>query len=341
MSAKRKAVEAKPLELAIVVEGKIIESNFSVFREDAEKQIEAINFSLITDEDFDQADVDAKGLKRFEDMLSTTKAGFLRQMKEVNTLLESVDGLAALARKARLELQKRVENRKAEIREGIIRDGLAALEIPSREFTARIQEAIKGKKALAKMQEAVTEVVQEINAGIGSNRITLQMARAEHGDGIAYTESDFLTLAPAAAKVEMERRIERHRAALKEAEQKAEIERLRKEAEEKARQERLAEQARVETERAKEQAAQPEPAPAPAVAPAPTVAPAPAVAPAGPQAMREETAEEEMETFLTILRTALAPVKAARAALKHPANIEAAKHFAVNLNESFGKLLAN
>ena len=331
MSAKRKAVEAKPLELAIVVEGKIIESNFTLFREEAERQIEGISFDLVTDEDFDRADIDAKGLKRFEDTLATTKSDFLKQMDEVNALLESVDGLSALARKARLELQKRVDSRKAEIREGIVRDGLAALEMTCREFSERIQEAIKGKKSLAKMQEAVTEVVETINAGILSNREILDKARAEHGEGIAYSESAFLCMAPESARTEMERRIERHRASLKEAEQKAEIERLRKEAEEKARQERLAAQARVETERVKEEVAAP---PAAAVAPAP-------VEQAAAPIMREETAPEELETFLRILRASFAPVKEARAALKHPANIEAAKQFADTLGTAFVKLQGN
>ena len=98
----------KSIELSIAVEGKIISSNFDEFREMAKAQIEAINFNLKTDEDFDRADEDAKGLKKFEASLSQGKVDFIKQIDEVNRLLESVDELSGLARDTRLNLEKRV-----------------------------------------------------------------------------------------------------------------------------------------------------------------------------------------------------------------------------------------
>lgn len=338
MSAKRKTAEAEPLQLAIVVEGKIIESNFDSFRDYAESQIDAISFDLVTDEDFDRADKDAKGLKAFEDTLTAKKTDFLRQMDEVNALLEKVDALTAHARTKRLDLEKRVKANKEAIRDGIVRDGIAALDAKCREFSEKIAEAIKGKKSLVKMQEAVTEVVDFLNAQTAANRAIFNAAQQEHGEAVAFGENALLVMDQASAKVEMERRIERHRTALREAAQKAEIERLRREAEEKARQERLAEQARIETERVKQQAAQeaatpaPQPAPAPAVAPVVQSAPVVAIQPAG------QTAPEEMAAFIETLKASFAPVKAARANLQHPSNIEAAKQFADTLGAAFVKL---
>lgn len=328
MSAKRKTAEAEPLQLAIVVEGKIIESNFDSFREYAESQIDAISFDLKTDEDFDRADKDAKGLKAFEETLTAKKTDFLRQMDEVNALLEKVDALTAHARTVRLDLEKRVKANKESIREGIVRDGISAMDVKCREFTEKIAEAIKGKKSLVKMQEAVTEVVEFLNGQTAANRAIFNAAQQEHGEAVAYGENSFLVMDHATAKVEMERRIERHRTALREAAQKAEIERLRKEAEEKAeaeRQQSIAEQVKRNAE-----SAQPAPQPAPA---APAVQSAPVAQPTAGQ-----TAAEEMAAFIETLKAAFAPVKAARANLKHPANVEAAKQFAETLGTAFVKL---
>jgi len=355
MSAKRKT--EKPLELAIAVEGKVITSNFEAYKEYAEAQIEAISFDLKTDEDFDRAADDAKGLKAFETRLTTAKADFLAQMDEVNNLLESVDALGSLARKVRLELEKLVKSKKEEVREGIIRDGIAALDVRNREFTDRIGEAIKGKSSLGKMQEAVTQVVDQINAQIEANRDTYAKGGDEYGAAVAHGEDAFLCLTVEAAKVEMERRIERHCAALKEADLKKERDRLQRdrlqrEADEKARQERLAEQARQETARVAAQAAEeatqiPTPAGSTQRAVA-TVEPlvGEASPPSGvdalPQgdtgAMHEENEAEELETFIRILKAAFVPVKQARTALKHPGNIAKAEAFAVGLGAAWKTL---
>jgi hypothetical protein len=331
MSAKRKTAGDKPLELSIAVKGEIVSSNFEDFKAFAESQIMAISFDLKTDEDFAQADEDAKGLKKFEGTLTQAKADALAQMDELNSLLASVDGLGEFARSTRLELERRVKARKQEVRDGIVRDGIAALEVRNREFSDMIGEAIKGKSSLVKMQEAVTETVLNINDRIRTNSILHEKAEEMFGDAVAYGRDAFVCLTVEAAKVEMERRIERHRAALKEAELKAEAARLRKEQDERDRLDRLA--AQQEAERARqEKAAQeaPAPEPAPVVKESlPTAATdnRPVTVPA-PSVMREETEQEERETFTKILMSAFAPVKEARKALKHRANIDRAQAFA-------------
>ncbi len=335
MSAKRKTAEAQPLELSIAVKGEIVSSNFEDFKAFAEAQIMAISFDLKTDEDFAQADEDAKGLKKFEGTLTQAKADALAQMDELNSLLASVDELGGLARNTRLELEKRVKARKTEVREGIIRDGIAALEVTNREFSDMIGEAIKGKSSLVKMQEAVTETVESINERIRANREIFTTAYQEFGNAVAYGEELFIAMAPEAAKVEMERRIERHRAAIKEAELKAEAEKLRKEKEERDALDRLAAQQEAERqEKAAQEAPTPESEPVvkeslptatpETVNPSVTVAtPEPEPAPAPP-----ESETEERVRFQDIVKSAFAPIKEARASLKHPANIALAQAFA-------------
>ena len=339
MSTKRKT--EKPLELAIAVEGKVITSNFEAYKGYAEAQIEAISFDLKTDEDFDRADKDAKGLKAFELRLSQAKTDFLAQMDEVNNLLESVDALGSLARKVRLELEKLVKSKKEEVREGIIRDGITALDVRNREFTDRIGEAIKGKSSLVKMQEAVTQVVDQINAQIEANRDTYAKGGDEYGAAVAHGEDAFLCLTVEAAKVEMERRIERHCAALKEAEIKKERDRLQREADEKARQERLAAQAAEEATQIPTPTGSTQRAVA-TVEPLEGEASPPSGVDALPQgdtgAMHEENEAEELETFISLLKAAFVPVKQARTALKHPGNIAKAEAFAVGLGAAWKTL---
>jgi hypothetical protein len=341
MSAKIKAKE-RPLELSIAVKGEIVSSNFDDFKAFAESQIMAISFDLKTDEDFEQAEEDAKGLKKFEATLAKSKTDALAQMDELNALLGSVDGLCEFARSTRLELERRVKARKQEVRDGIVRDGIAVLEVKNREFTDMIGDAIKGKSSLVKMQEAVTAVVETVNARIRTNRAVFAQASEAHGDAVAYGEEAFLALTVETAKVEMERRIERHRAALKEAELKAERDRLQREADERARQERLAEQARAETERVRQQAAEeskPADAPIPEAPKVETPAPAPAPTPAQPATQAAgQTAAEEMECFLSVLTAAFAPAKEARAQLRHAENIQRAGAFAEALGAAFKAL---
>ena len=324
MPAKKKTVvtESASLELAIAVEGKIINSNFEIFREMAESMIDNISFDLKTDEDFEQADNDAKRLKKFEESLVQGKKDFLKQMDEVNSLLEGVSKLGDLSRSTRLELEKKIKEKKLSVREDIVRDALKAIRAQSREFTEAIQESMKGKSSLVKIQEAVTAVVNQINARIESNQLLFASAQEEHGDAVAYGESSFITLTVESAKIEIERRVERHKAALKEAELKKENERLRKEEEER---QKAAEPAPVpQSESAKEvnfkagATYQPVPTPIPIHT-----------------AVIELTQEQEAQEFFNIIIGAFAPVKRARESLKHEKNITAAQNFADKLGAAW------
>lgn len=292
-------------ELVIAVEGKVINSNFEAYKEYATSQIEGISFDLKTDEDFDRAELDAKGLKNLECRLTKAKADFLAQMDEVNQLLGSVDELGNLARETRLELEKLVKRRKTEVREAIIRDGIAALEVRTREFSDMISEAIKGKSALSKMQDAVTAVVESINERIDANRVLFKKAASEHGDAVAYAQDAFVCLPVDVAVVEMERRIERHRAAIKESKLKAEAEKLRREAQ--------------PTESVIEQVG--------TLPPTKDV-----VSPAG------LSQEQEWASFLGLTKAAFAPLKTARSQLRHGANVSRAQDFADALSVAWKQL---
>lgn len=322
MSAKLKPVAEKPLTLAISVKGEIVKSNFPEFREWAEERIAAINFDLTTDEDFGQAKLDEKSLKEFEEKLGEAEERALREMDEVYALINGTRELKGYAREKRLELSKKVKARAEEIRAELLKDGYAALDHDCRKFRDLIDASIKGKSSLEKMREAISEVVEEANSEVAKIRTLFKAAMEEHGDAVAYGEKELLSQDPESVRIELERRVERHRAALREAALKAEAEKLRKEAEEKARKEAEAARAAAEAE---PQAKQPE---FPASNPAQTPEPNPESVVKVAIATESDDPAEEMEAFKATLRSALAPVKAARAALKHPENIKAGEEFA-------------
>lgn len=326
MSAKVK--EAKPLTLSISVKGEIVKSNFDAFRTRAEERIEAINYDLKTDDDFSQAKLDEKELKEFEANLTDAEERALKEMDDVYQLIQGTRELKGYARDTRLLLSRKVKERNEELRASLLHDGYAALDHDCRRFRDAINAAIKGKSSLAKMQEAITEVVDDSNASVSKVKELIEAAHESHGDPVSYGQLDLLGNDPESVRVELERRIERHRAALREAELKAEAEKLRKEAEEKAKAERestLTER-EIETSRTEEESPFAE-TPKPAAA-QPVEAPA------------NESAEEEMTRFLSALMAAFAPVKELRGKLKHPENIERAAAFADALGSAWKQLKA-
>lgn len=326
--------QERTTELSIAVKGEIISSNFDAYKEYAIAQIQSINLDLKTDEDFEQAAKDVKGLKAFEDRLKQAEVDFLSQMDEVDALLKNIRDLGGLSRETRLNAEKRINARKAEVRDGIIRDGIAALVIRNREFSDMIGDAIKGKSSLTKMQEAVTVVVESVNARIRANLEVFAKASDEHGDAVAYGKDTFCALTVEAAKVEMERRIERHRASLKEAELKAERDRLQREANDRAKQEaaeKAAQTISTPLERTPEAVATVEPSGVGASLQSSDDA-------LPPKAKASQSASEEMECFISVLSAAFAPAKEARASLKHPENIKLAAAFAESLGTAFRAL---
>ncbi len=317
MSAtKIKETADKPITLSISVKGEIVQSNFAEFRSWAEDQIEGINYDLSTDEDFGQAKLDEKSLKDFEDKLAQAEDRALKEMDEVYALINGTRDLKGKAREARLGLARKVKARAEEIRKELLEAGFRDLDHDCRKFREAITASIKGKSSLEKMREAIAKVVDDANAAVAKIRELFAAAMDEHGDAVAYGEKELLSQDSESVRVELERRVERHRAALREAELKAQAEKLRKEAEEKAK----AEESQPMAEKTKPIVPQPKPAGLGRNAKLPTG--------------KSEDPAEEMEGFKAVLKSAFGPVKEARAALKFPENIKAGEEFARLMTEA-------
>lgn len=182
--------ESKPAAVAEVIDdlpaltvqlvGQVTASNLADFKTAVTARIQAINTTLVTDNDFATADKMVKFLDDGEKRLDLVKSQALAQTASIDELFRTIDGLKAEMRSKRLTLDKLVkaekENRKAEI----VRDSADQLTAHIRALRQRVGvdfqnpvvsfgDAIKGLKSLDSMRDKVS--VALANAKIEANAI--------------------------------------------------------------------------------------------------------------------------------------------------------------------------
>ncbi|WP_230596833.1 hypothetical protein [Xanthomonas albilineans] len=187
--------------LNIQVSGMVTASNLAEFRGEAMSVLQRINRNLQTDEDFADAEQTVKWCKGVEDRIDTTKQQVLGQTADIDAVFRTLDEVSGEARKIRLELDRLVkvekENRRGQIvAAGVqaVRDhyaainaslGAHALAVPAT-LPADIGAAIKGKKSLSSMQDAVSTTAA--NAKIAASqqadrvRACIHVLEMEMGD---------------------------------------------------------------------------------------------------------------------------------------------------------------
>lgn len=273
-----KAPETLPA-LRIEVTGMVTASNLAEFKQTALTAIRAVNRDLTTDADFLDAAAAVKWCGDVEERLEAAKQHALSQTASIDALFKTIDDISAEARAVRLELDKLVTKRKAEIKEGIVLKAKAAYEahvdalkrecgiwtlIPAPDFPG----AAKNKRTLASLQDAVDVALAngKIAADAMAKSIREKLA-ALAADGAVYeflfSDRPALVQKPLDdLKTIIAARISEHKA--KEAARlEAETARIRAEEQAKAQREAAAKVAAdAAAARAMEQ-----PAPAPAVAP--------------------------------------------------------------------------
>lgn len=165
--------------LRVEVTGMVTASNLAEFKSSALSVLGSINRDLQTDEDFANAEQTVKWAKGVEDRLAVTKDQVLSQTADIEAVFRTIDEVSAETRRVRLELDRLVkaekENRKGEIvqkarvayseHEAALRAETKDvwITLPAPDFAG----AIKGKKSLASMQDAVDTVMA--NAKITAN----------------------------------------------------------------------------------------------------------------------------------------------------------------------------
>jgi putative phage-type endonuclease len=189
--------------LSIQVTGMVTASNLAEFKENALAVLGSINRELESDEDFANAEKTVSWCKGVEERLEATKQQVLGQTADIDAVFRTMDDVSAETRKIRLELDKLVTKRKEERRTEIANKarlavddhirvinetlGAHALPMPP-SLVGEISAAMKGKRSLASMQDAVGTVANnaKISASQAADRIRANVAiLAQHADHAA------------------------------------------------------------------------------------------------------------------------------------------------------------
>lgn len=300
------------LTLAIEAKGEVISSNFPAFAGMVRARLGEINRELATDEDFDQADSDAKAIANAEAALKEAKEKALADAEQLHQLFEQIDGLSGDLAKARLDLTRQITKRKEEVKAELVDAALAEFDIDPamarREFTKAIAEAMKGKRTVETMRQAATVYVTIRRATIHKSRAAIESFEAAHGAELTMDKRELELKTPDSVEAELRRRFEVAKAA-KEAEQlRAEVAAAKAEAD--------------KANALREEAAKPA---APPAAPKVEIQ-APAI---DGEAM---TADEEWFAFKAAVILAFTELKAARGKLTHSKNTAKAQGLANGFN---------
>lgn len=275
------AIKALPA-LILQIRGEVVSQNLDVFKEAAEQFIANIRTDLNTDQDFADAASTVGFCEDAEKRLEMVKAQAQAQAKSIDEVFQAIDHIKALLRAKRLDLDKKVEARKASIRAEVIAEHQALLDAHVKHLNeslgqqwiqrevADFQGAIKGKRTIVSLREAAGVLLTQRKLALNEVRDTLQANRAALVDDDKkdwfFLFADFATLGkkPREDFLLLARaRVQTHKNVEAEERRKAE-ERQRVEAERAA-----------EAERARQAAAAAPPPPAPASAPALPPAPPP------------------------------------------------------------------
>lgn len=262
-----KPVAALPVVFDMRVEGRLVSCNLEAYKPAALAYISEINTTLTTDQDFADAEADAKFCRDSASKLKLAIEQALGQMGDINAAIGTVREIAAAFDAKGLALEKLVKSEKDSRREAIVVGATQALRKHIEGLNQRLGRAympaipadfagaIKGKRNLDSMQDAVdTELARaKIAANDTADRIDLNLKHLrENADGYQALFPDTASIvlkAPEDLQRLVKARIDEHKAA---EEKRLEAERERIRAEEAARLEReaKAEADRIERERA-------------------------------------------------------------------------------------------
>lgn len=268
-------VVAEPVEslpaVAVQLQGSLaVVSNLDKVAVAVRAFIDGMVAKPATDQEFADAEAECKALKKGEEAMKAAVANALAQVSDVEAFTRTANDLADLMRTTRLAREKLVaaekESRKAEIvasAQANLDQHIAALNqqrlganwIPR--VAGGFAEAIRGKKSLDNMRDAIAVVLTnakaDANALAGRLEANRQHLRQDDGDWIALF-ADFAAVgskAPEDFQALAALRIGQHRQA--EAKRlEAERERIRQEEETRAQRAAAAEAARVAADQARQ-----------------------------------------------------------------------------------------
>jgi putative phage-type endonuclease len=294
--------------LRIEVTGAVTASNLAEFKATALATIRSVNRTLTTDQHFADAERAVKWCADVEARLKAAKEHALSQTADIDALFKALDDIGAEARTVRLDLDKLVTRRKAEVKEEAVCAARRALDQHVAELNAELAPmrvpqpaadfagAIKGLKSLDSMRDKLDQALtvakiateadaRAIRANVAAYRqqaAGFEFLFADLGQIVHKAGDDFATV--------LQARIAQHQAAEAERERQraaAEAQRIAA-AEQRAREQEAQRLAAEEQARQAAAAAAASAAAVPAPAPAQIAQPATVAVP--PQPRRDEPA---------------------------------------------------
>jgi hypothetical protein len=176
--------EFEKKQLILKISGEVQQSNLAEFEEAALLVIGAINTDLQTDEDFAEAEQNVKSCKAIEVRIAQARQDAIMQTADIAALIQTTERLEAKFRQTRLMLDGKVKTEKEQRKNEIINAGRNHIQgllvtspvkhgfvVDNKAFT----EAAKGKRSLAKIEEAVREVVTAEEFRLASLEETYQL----------------------------------------------------------------------------------------------------------------------------------------------------------------------
>lgn len=330
---------AEILTLSIAVKGEVVSCNLPEFRDAVTLFLSEINRDLVTDDQFGQAEIDVKRLKSIEESIVAAKKKALEDAETLRNLFDSLDDATGEVSKARLELEKLIKQKKESVKSALVATALnninCAPHLRLKTYGTRMDSAIKGKRTLDSMEAALNQAVGMANEQIAKCREVIAVWQKANDEDSPPDYDALIITSPDMVRLELQRRSEKKAA-------DAECRRLEDVAEQERQKARAAQASAVasaapsevdrrnEWERQEKEdkaAMQAAPAPQP-IAPAVVATPAP----------EGETEEQELARYKAACLACFAPLKAARAALQHPANIEKAGKLAAAINAAWTEL---
>lgn len=179
--------------LRVDVTGMVTFSNLADFKAGALAILGSINRDLQTDADFADAEQTVKWAKGVEDDLESAKARALSQTADIEAVFRTIDEVSAETRRVRLDLDKLVKARKESIKGEIIAAGATSVRQhfdainatlgqhafqPAQSMTLDLGAAIKGKRTISSMRDAVDSTAAniKIEASQRAERVRANMA---------------------------------------------------------------------------------------------------------------------------------------------------------------------
>jgi len=167
-------------DLVVHIDGKIVDSNFSEYKEMALAMLDKVNLSPATDEEFLEAEDLIKKFSAAEKAIDRARKDAMENVEDIERLFQDMTEVADRIREVRLNLNRKVkaekQRRKNELIEQSVKDVLDFIDIKVKEtpisngfYSCSVDDfapVVKGKKSLKKISEALEAKKEEIIAGI-------------------------------------------------------------------------------------------------------------------------------------------------------------------------------